>query len=64
MAFCEDTLRYLYMPRLKSRDVLAKAIRSGAGSRDFYGTAYGQTGESSRASSWVIPTSNSTTRCC
>ena len=44
-AFFEDTLRYLYMPRFKSRDVLGQAIRSGASSRDFFGTAYGQSGE-------------------
>lgn len=44
-AFFEDTLRYLYMPRFKSRDVLAQAIRSGASSRDFFGTAYGPSGE-------------------
>jgi hypothetical protein len=43
-AFFEDTLRYLYMPRFKNRDVLAQAIRSGAASRDFFGTAYGQSG--------------------
>ena len=43
-AFFEDTLRYLYMPRFRSRDVLAQAIRSGAASRDFFGTAYGQSG--------------------
>jgi hypothetical protein len=42
MAFWEDTLRYLYLPRLKDREVLAKAIRTGASSRDFFGTAYGQ----------------------
>ena len=42
MAFWEDTLRYLYLPRLKERDVLAQAIRSGAVSRDFFGTAYDQ----------------------
>jgi len=42
MAFWEDTLRYLYLPRLKDRDVLAQAIRTGAASRDFFGTAYGQ----------------------
>lgn len=42
MAFWEDTLRYLYLPRLKDRDVLIKAIQSGAASRDFFGTAYGQ----------------------
>jgi len=42
IAFWEDTLRYLYLPRLKSRDVLAQAIIKGAASRDFFGTAYGQ----------------------
>jgi hypothetical protein len=42
IAFWEDTMRYLYMPRLKSRDVLAQAIIKGASSRDFFGTAYGQ----------------------
>lgn len=41
--FFEDTLRYLYMPRLKSRDVLAQAIRAGAASKDFFGTAYSET---------------------
>ncbi|KQU25484.1 hypothetical protein ASG63_20450 [Methylobacterium sp. Leaf94] len=41
--FFEDTLRYLYMPRLKSRDVLAQAIRVGVASKDFFGIAYGQT---------------------
>jgi predicted AAA+ superfamily ATPase len=45
MAFWEDTLRYLYLPRLKNRDVLAHAIHNGAASRDFFGTAYGQSGE-------------------
>jgi len=44
-AFFEDTLRYLYMPRFKSREVLGHAIRSGASSRDFFGTAYGQSGD-------------------
>jgi predicted AAA+ superfamily ATPase len=42
MAFWEDTMRYLYLPRLRSRDVLAQAIIKGAGSRDFFGTAYGE----------------------
>ncbi|MFA7347051.1 MAG: ATP-binding protein [Desulfurivibrionaceae bacterium] len=42
MAFWEDTLRYLYLPRLKSREVLAQAITKGAGSRDFFATAYGE----------------------
>lgn len=41
-AFWEDSLRYLYLPRLKNHDVLAQAIRAGASSTDFFGTAYGQ----------------------
>jgi uncharacterized protein len=44
MTFWEDTLRYLYLPRLKSRAVLEQAIIKGAGSRDFFGTAFGQSG--------------------
>lgn len=44
-AFLEDTLRYLYMPRFKSRDVLAQAIETGVASGDFFGTAYGQSGD-------------------
>lgn len=43
--FWEDSLRYPYLPRLKDRGVLAQAIVKGAGTRDFFGTAYGQTGE-------------------
>ncbi len=39
--FWEDSLKYLYLPRLRSHDVLAGAIRAGAASRDFFGTAYG-----------------------
>lgn len=42
MVFWEDTLRYLYLPRLKGRSVLGQAIVKGASSRDFFGTAYGQ----------------------
>ncbi len=45
IAFWEDTLRYLYLPRLKNRDSLSQAIRTGAASRDFFGTAYGKQGE-------------------
>jgi uncharacterized protein len=45
MAFWEDSLRYIYLSRLKNRDVLAGAIHSGVQSRDFFGTAYGQSGE-------------------
>jgi predicted AAA+ superfamily ATPase len=40
----EDMQRYLYMPRLKARSVLEQAILKGTASRDFFGTAYGQTG--------------------
>jgi uncharacterized protein len=43
--FFEDTLRYLYMPRFKNREVLALAIKTGAASRDFFGTAYGRSGD-------------------
>ncbi len=43
MAFWEDSQRYLYPPRLKSRDVLAAVVRNGVTSLDFFGTAYGQT---------------------
>jgi predicted AAA+ superfamily ATPase len=42
LAFWEDTMRYLYLPRLKNRAVLEQAIVKGAASRDFFGTAYGQ----------------------
>ncbi len=45
MAFWEDTMRYLYLPRLKNREVLAHAIHTGAASRDFFGIAYGQSGD-------------------
>ena len=43
--FFEDTLRYLYLPRFQRRHVLEQAIRTGAASRDFFGTAYGQSDE-------------------
>ena len=45
MTFWEDTLRYLYLPRLKNLDSLAQAIPTGAASTDFFGTAYGQEGD-------------------
>jgi predicted AAA+ superfamily ATPase len=45
MTFWDDTLRYLYLPRLKNRDSLTQAIRAGAASTDFFGTAYGQEGD-------------------
>jgi hypothetical protein len=37
----EDSQRYLYLPRLRSREVLAAAVRAGTASRDFFGTALG-----------------------
>ncbi|MEI7775768.1 MAG: DUF499 domain-containing protein, partial [Verrucomicrobiota bacterium] len=40
--FWEDTLRYIYLPRLKDRGVLAQAIIKGAATADFFGTAYGE----------------------
>jgi hypothetical protein len=42
MSVWEDTLRYLYLPRLKNRDVIAQAIVTGAGTRDFFATACGE----------------------
>lgn len=42
VAFWEDTLRYLYLPRLKDRDVLAQAILRGAAGQDFFGIACGE----------------------
>jgi hypothetical protein len=39
--FWEDTLRYIYLPRLKNRDVLTKVILIGSSAKDFFGTAYG-----------------------
>jgi len=40
--FWEDSQKFLYLPRLRGRHVLEKAIRAGAASTDFFGTAYGQ----------------------
>jgi hypothetical protein len=45
MTFWDDSNRYLYLPRLSNRRVLGQAIAKGAGSKDFFGTAYGQSGE-------------------
>lgn len=42
MTFWEDSQRYLYLPRLKDRHVLEQAIIKGAESKDFFGTAYGE----------------------
>lgn len=40
--FWEDSLRYLYLSRLKDRGVISQAIVNGAGTRDFFGTACGE----------------------
>ncbi len=45
MVYWEDSLRYLYLSRLKDLDSLSQAIRTGAASMDFFGTAYGQSGD-------------------
>ncbi|MGV8121824.1 MAG: DUF1156 domain-containing protein [Candidatus Xenobiia bacterium LiM19] len=42
MAFYEDTQRYFYLPRLKTRKTLEQAIIKGAGTMDFFGTALGK----------------------
>lgn len=42
--FWDDTHKYLYLPRLKDRGVIAQAIVKGAATRDFFGTAYGEHG--------------------
>jgi hypothetical protein len=59
LRFLRRHLRYLYLPRLKDRDVLAQAIVKGAGTRDFFGTAYGQSATPMRDSSSEIPTFSS-----
>jgi predicted AAA+ superfamily ATPase len=43
MSVWDDTQKYLYMPRLKGKDVISKTVRHGAVSGDFFGVAYGQT---------------------
>lgn len=43
--FWEDSQKYLYLPRLRSHDVLKQAIRAGVSSTDFFGTAYGIDGD-------------------
>jgi predicted AAA+ superfamily ATPase len=43
VSFWEDSLRYLYLPRLRDRNVLRDTLVQGASSRDFFGTALAQT---------------------
>ncbi len=38
----QDTLKYLYLPRLRSRMVLEQAIQQGGAVEDFFGTALGE----------------------
>jgi uncharacterized protein len=38
--FWDDVQKFPFLPRLKSREVLAGAVRAGTTSRDFFGTAY------------------------
>lgn len=45
MDFWEDSMRYVYLPRLRERGVLAQAIVKGAGTRDFFGTSCGRSGD-------------------
>ncbi len=40
----QKSCSYLYMPRLRDADVLRQTLGAGAGSRDFFGFAYGQEG--------------------
>lgn len=44
MTFWDDTLRYLYLPRLRNRDVFEQAVKTGVVTRDFFGIAYGRSG--------------------
>jgi predicted AAA+ superfamily ATPase len=38
----QDTLKYLYLPRLRSHAVFEQAIQQGVASEDFFGTALGE----------------------
>ena len=40
----ENLTRYLYLPRLRDREVFTKAVQEGATSRDFFGYALGYEG--------------------
>lgn len=44
-SFWDDMQKFLFLPRLRNRAVLEQAIQKGTGSRDFFGTAYGQVGD-------------------
>ncbi|QQS46399.1 MAG: ATP-binding protein [Acidobacteriota bacterium] len=53
----QKTCQYLYMPRLKNEDVFRKTLAAGAGSRDFFGFAYGREEEAYRGFSFGQPAS-------
>ena len=42
-SFWEDSQKYLYLPRFRNRKVLEQTIYKGADSKDFFGTASGET---------------------
>jgi predicted AAA+ superfamily ATPase len=44
-AVWEDMQKYLYLSRLKNRAVFDQVVTAGAASKDFFGIAYGQSGE-------------------
>lgn len=44
-AVWDDIQKYLYLPRLRRRGVLEQVVQAGAATRDFFGTAYGQSGD-------------------
>jgi predicted AAA+ superfamily ATPase len=45
LTFWEDSLRYLYLARLKAKNVLDSVIRKGSESHEFFGTALGMAGD-------------------
>lgn len=45
VGFWEDSQRYLYLARLKDKNVLDAVVRKGSESQDFFGTAYGHAGD-------------------
>jgi hypothetical protein len=45
VTFWQDSLRYPYLPGLKNKESLPKAIEAGANSPDFFANAHGQEGD-------------------
>jgi len=43
--FWDSTCRYLYLPRLRDKDVLKRTIEAGAGTKDYFGLAAGKDDE-------------------